>query len=774
MKLYLTATALSLLLIALSACSGTPESQTPDTDTPTPTYPAASRQAVPKAGVASNPAASPTPTLTSITITPMPVPAATPTFASEEKPPTPEKMWIRDRVSAIVSLYDISPAGREWLESYDLRQMVGRPGWFGSLGYESWAGVGQAIPHSILHEISHSYYGAFPVSGYAHLTWKRQSGQAISPAMKQYHQDLIAFMLQPPDRYEPLRDRFRNLPNLSREEDPDLFHFGEADLLYTAGGGLNLIPPILRKYFDQFLAVGGFQTWDEAIAWYLGLSPEDKRAAETYIGIPHLPLRHYSSLTPSKATQLPESIKALLEKEERQRLIDFAEQYDLIKSNEFSFVDAANVDRSFQFWRDYIRDMLRLHRNDPQLLAAAPGRGPQLKNALDTFLEAEKLSQDQQIEFFRDRLKDPFLMDFSVLLPSRVLIELFSRSPDKQILQSVEGVIGRFSQKLAKYAREVDDVLSTGRKDLQKGSDKLEKLLQGLTDDQQEKDLTLIFELMRDADRITSKNLLNRLSDEAILRMLKNKPSVVRSDAVFPERLLQALKITPQHSPTEISQGLKTLLKETSGNFQIDEPFTFQAYRVVADVGTRDFQTGLAILREAKVPLLDFVEVAPRVSVKILSSNLSEAARLIANPQGYARSPQGIVHGLINVDPILAARIVLEMEKQGMGDIATESLIVFAYDAARLRAIPDLPISLEKDGRFLKVLLEEKGAVWLEGRMAEGVGLYRQRVERNEVPDDFIAAYERTLRAVASGLEDEKMARTLEDILDRVFQDVMG
>ena len=674
-------------------------------------------------------------------------------------------------MSAIVTLYNVSEAGQEWLESYDLRQMVGRPGWFGSLGYDQWAGVGQAIPRAVIHEISHSYYGAFSISGYPQLTWKRSSDEALSPAKARLHQDLITFMFQPPDRYEPLRERLRNLPNLSREEDPDLFHFGEAELLYTTGGSLNLIPPILRKYFDRFLDEGGFATWEEAIAWHLGLPQEDKRTAESYIGLTHIPMRNYRGLEPSEATRLHQGIKTIAEAEEIQRLIDFAQQFDLIKTNEFSFVDAASVDRSFQFWRDYLREMVQLHEKHPGVLGGAEGRGPRLARALDTFLDARDMSQNQQTEYFKDKLKDPFLMNFSVLLPSGVLIELFGRATEEErAFDSLEGVVGSFSRKLAGYARQVDDVLSTGREDLRKGSVDLEGFLGGLTDDRQEKDLTLIFELMGDADRVTSKNLMNLLSDGLILRILGNKPSAVRNGMVSADRLLQVLEITPQHSPGEIVEGLKLLFKETSGNFEIDRPFTNLAYEVIGDVAKRDFRTGLAVLRDSEIPLLDFVTHSPKLSEKMFSSDLPEAVGLIANTRGYARSPHRIVYGLIHVDPVLAARAVTEMDRQGMADIVTESLIVFAYDADRLQAIPGLPISSENDARFLERLLEDQGAEWMEERIAHGVELYRQRSERNDVPGDYLAAYERTLRESASRLKDMEARSTLEDIIGRALR----
>ena len=768
MKYYLSLLAVSLFLTGLVACSSTPPTQTFTLFTPSPPHSDTPGHPLPEAGELATATITPTQSAT-VLPTPDPVPVATPSPAIDHPSDSQEEVWVRDRVRGLILLYNISPAGREWLESYDLRQMVGMPGWFGSFGYDQWAGVGQAIPNSVLHEVSHSYYGAFPVSGRPELTWKRRPGEDLSSAMRQYHQDLITFMFQPPDRYEPLRERFRNLPNLSRKEDPDLFHMGEADLLYTTGGSLNLIPTILRKYFDQFLDGAGFQTWTEVIAWHLGLSSQDKKQAVPYIGITHIPLKHYRDLKALDAPLLPERIKNVLEREERQRLTDFAQQFDLIKSNEFGLVDAANVDRSFQFWRDYLRDMLKLHEKHPQVLANVRGKGPQLKDALDTFLEAKKMSLEQQIDFFKDGLKDPNFMDFAVLLPSRVLIELFGHSSDDLAIRSAGGVFGKFSQKLAAYAKAVDMVLSTGRQDQQKGSESLERFLQGLSDDQQEKDLTLIFELMRDTDRVTTKVLVNRLSDELILRMLENKASAVRGDAVSPERLLRALNITPQHSSNEIVQGLKILFEETSGNFQIDEPFTRLAYRVITDLATRDYRLGLEILGDSQVPLLDYVRASPEASVRVLSSDPSEAARLVANPKGYARGPQGIIYGLINVDPEFAARLVEELEELGERSLVVEAVAHFAYDAARLDTVPGLPISLEKDGLFLKKLMEDRGAEWLEEQLGEAISLYRQRVQRNESPGDFLEAYRTTLTAAASNLEDRQTGRTISEMIGRLF-----
>ena len=257
--------------------------------------------------------------------TPRPTPATEPTPSPESTPqlsPEPHLVteesalqtpWVRDRIQAIEGFYPFTAVGEEWLERYDLRQMVGQPGWFGSYGYDGRAGAGQAIPVKVLHELSHSYFGAFPVTGRPDLIWDAQAGNERSPALRQYREDLKTFMAQLPDRYEPLRDRFRNLPNLSRSEDPDLLHFGEAELIYMVGGNLDLVPPVLRRYFDQFLRPGGIQTWEEAIRWYLGLSQDDAKLAEGYFGLSHFPLAGYKGLRPTEPTQVAPAIRAILE-----------------------------------------------------------------------------------------------------------------------------------------------------------------------------------------------------------------------------------------------------------------------------------------------------------------------------------------------------------------------------------------------------------------------------------------------------------------------------
>ena len=86
-------------------------------------------------------------------------PSSTPAAATLSRVqafPTPNPtntQWVEDRLEAIVALYNVTEAGAVLLQSLDLRQMRGEPGFFGSYGFKSWAGVGEAKPISVMHEL---------------------------------------------------------------------------------------------------------------------------------------------------------------------------------------------------------------------------------------------------------------------------------------------------------------------------------------------------------------------------------------------------------------------------------------------------------------------------------------------------------------------------------------------------------------------------------------------------------------------------------------------
>ena len=182
--------ALALGLVILAACGSTAATTEPPLPTAAP-------------GPSPTPIRAPTPE-------PIRLPAPEPIRA-----PTPEpNPWVQARLDSYARLYNITPGGREAFASLDIRQMVGQPAWFGSTGFQGFTGMGQAKPAIVAHELGHSYWGVFPVTGRPDLSWEIPEGETISPALSQYRDDLRLFMLQPPDGYEQLRERFRNLPNL--------------------------------------------------------------------------------------------------------------------------------------------------------------------------------------------------------------------------------------------------------------------------------------------------------------------------------------------------------------------------------------------------------------------------------------------------------------------------------------------------------------------------------------------------------------------------------
>ena len=66
--------------------------------------------------------------------------------------------WVEERLDAVIALYQPTTAGEALLRSIDLRQMKGEPGYFGSYGFSKWAGVGEANPIGVIHELGHSYW----------------------------------------------------------------------------------------------------------------------------------------------------------------------------------------------------------------------------------------------------------------------------------------------------------------------------------------------------------------------------------------------------------------------------------------------------------------------------------------------------------------------------------------------------------------------------------------------------------------------------------------
>ena len=153
-----------------------------------------------------------------------------------------------------------------------MRQTRGDPGFFGNYDYKSWTGVGEAKPATIMHELDHAYWAAFPITGLPDMSRDTAGGEGLSPAVRRYHADVLEFMKQPPGPYEPFRSRLLNLPELSQDNLDSLMHAIEADVVSMVRRDLDLVPPILRKYWGRFLQPGPWHTWPEARAWKESMS----------------------------------------------------------------------------------------------------------------------------------------------------------------------------------------------------------------------------------------------------------------------------------------------------------------------------------------------------------------------------------------------------------------------------------------------------------------------------------------------------------------------
>ena len=738
MSLPIPALALLLLLVALAACSS--PSETPQAPT--------LQQA---AETAAEPSATPSPTSPSV-----------PTSATEVHE-DPEGKWVTDRISAVVSLYDLTPEGVGAIQSLDIRWMQDQPGFFGSFGFRSWTGVGEARPSGVMHEISHAYWGLFPVTGFPDLSWDVSRGDEISPAMMSYHRDVLEFMKQPPDRFELLRNHLRNLPELSATNTAPLLHTIEADAIYTIAGDLELLPPILRKYWDRFLEPGPFHSWDEAFRWYRSLVEEDRTLANRYIAFEHFDLSDYSVLRDLEPTLPQGDVEEVVHGEERQRLRDFVDLFDLLVAATTQHME------DFRFWRGYLRDKVELHRKHPDLVASLPlPRSEEVASALDFLVELRHRRPEKKADLaIQELANQPFLAHFIPTLDDLTLLKLFTSDAELPEGATLKGT-ANFVESLKAIAPHIDAVLKAGRRDPSKGADELASYLADV-DFEEKEPLWLFFEVLHGSDNATAREVVAALADSLLRRLLVAVPAKLRG-LLEPGRFLEFLDITSESSQREIAQGIRDMIAYPSGNFRIDEPFLNEMYGVVAVRGRNTPQETLNLIATSPFPLERFIRLHSETAVDILAQDLDTTAQLVKASDPVTSPPARLVYRLIYADPQFAALVVERLDEQGEAQLVVEALAHFAFDFDRLQSFPSLPISQDRDGQFLEWLWLVMGEVWLEDRIGDAVLLYGERADRSEVPADFVPAYERTLKAAASDLEDVEARGTLEGIIGRVFR----
>ena len=667
--------------------------------------------------------------------------------------PTPRagnSVWARERVDAVVGLYRPTAAGAAFLRSLDFRQMRGEPGFFGSYGFGSWAGAGEAKPIGVMHELMHSYWGGFPVMGRPELDWVRGDDGEVAPALAAYHRDVLAFMAQPPDDYELLRQRLRNLPEVSAENPYPLFHSLEADLPYSTGGDLDLAPPILRKYWGLFLAPGPFHTWERAAGWYQSLSGEDRATAGGYLGFEHLDLRGYEGLgewTSFDKLRMNEGLAdaaAILAGEERQRLTDFAAQFDLL-------VGDARLEENFQFWRGYLRDKVWLYGRHPGHLGSVGlPRAGELAEAL-AFMSGLEGDASGRAERLAEGIAGmPLLVNFLPAADNGTLLELFGGDPELPDAPTLRATAS-FVERLRSFAGVVDRVLAEGRESPERGA----RALEGFVADRgldAEQDLRLFFDLFRDAGGDGTARRITAAMDQGVVRGLMAAVPVQLRGILGPGDLLDLLDVTAGAADGDLRRGIGLLVGEPSGNYRIDEPFLEGMYAVMAERARESPLAAARVMGEPGFPLEGMILHQPAAAALALGSDLDLAADLVAGGDAVTSPPARIVWRLIGADPALAAGVVRVWAERGQDGLVAESLAYLAYDQVRGEKFPGLGISVIGDGAFLGALLEAQGAEWLGDRLAGAVSLYRGRVAAGDAPGDFLERWRDTLEAAADAL----------------------
>ncbi len=697
---------------------------------------------------------------------------ATPTGHTPARPPTrhPDTTnWVEARLDAVVDLYQPTRAGVALLRSLDLRQMEGEPGFFGSYGFAEWAGVGEASPIGVIHELGHSYWGGFPVAGRPDLSWVRTSndtrdtGDTRSTAMQSYHKDILTFMAQPPDDYELLRQRMRNLPDISSDNTEPVLHNMEADMVYNTGGSLNMVPPILQKYWVNFLSPGRFGNWYNAAGWFQTLSEDDRKLAGKWLGFEHLDLRDYPTLeTVPPSPEVMLTAQTVIETEERQRLWDLVYQFDLL-------IGDPQNEEDFEFWRRYLRDKITLHQTHPAyLLLLSHSRAGQFDSAMRFIESLTNNSPAEQAARLADQLvAEPFLVNLLPAVDNRILVELFSSGaelPEGQTLQATAS----FVERLKVFGSKVDSVLQAGRSDPSAGAAELETFL-GETGLEHEDDIKLFFNLFKDRDREVASAVTLALSGKTVRGLMVPVPFQLRS-LLKPSALLSKLGVTYAYSESPpLSEAIALLVEEPSGNFQVDEPYLDAMFEVVAERTGDSPHDAAQLLLNTPFPLEGFIMAQPAAAAAIFNTRMPVAVELVQTSDSLLAPPWRIMYRLIKADHELAASVLAEFHRRGETRLVAESLAHMAYDKDRQERSSLLPISLEADGQFLGELFQSEGADWLEDRLGESVSLFRTRVEDGEVSPEFLERYRETLEFAAAFLSDPETRTGLTGVIRRAF-----
>ena len=277
-----------------------------------------------------------------------------------------------------------------------------------------------------------------------------------------------------------------------------------------------------------------------------------------------------------------------------------------------------------------------------------------------------------------------------------------------------------------------------------------------------------ILELLFSTDSQAAEAILENISDEAVVDFLQLSPAQARQ-RLRPAQLVEALGIKGDAGSGEFTEGLRTLFENSSGNFVIDRAANEEAYQRVAARGSSDPEGTLAIIREVRPRVSEFIAYKPEEALEILASDIETTLDLVLESGPVRVPPARLIYWISYFDADFAAEIVSGLGARGEDEVVYESVAYFAYDLERSRDYPNQRISLERDGEFLLGLLKRDGA-WRLSRMMNGaIEKYRIEVLMGNVDDDFLNAYRETLREAVSTISGVRDRVLLERVIGEAF-----
>ena len=308
-----------------------------------------------------------------------------------------DNSWGVTRADDVASLYGLSPQARQWMTSDILFEWVRNEPGFAGYGVPGDIKIGSAVkPTGLMHEFMHGYFEH----------WDGFADPCDVMNIYSFRQDFAQFMLrfreydhsQQPNPWEEWRPIYNYFVSISRDfinadgetvwellEDRRfnelwhaVYHVAETDLPVLTAGKIALVPPPLRRYFENFLSDTEGTNWEDELAWYTDLPPAERRlwdTAYTYFEI----LRdspEYGRTSPSFAASIAESTRNKLMDIERASLVDFVNTLEDISCN-------SNCEKlweaDFDFWGSYVD--VNLYRSQFHLDEISPDIGIELEES---------------------------------------------------------------------------------------------------------------------------------------------------------------------------------------------------------------------------------------------------------------------------------------------------------------------------------------------------------------------------------------------------------